>query len=274
VAADEAGAGPDHADVLAEELGEGVRVLTLNRPKSLNALTLDSCAHLLDELDAADADDGCRVVVLTGAGRGFCSGWDLTGAYSVGLTGASAVAGMRMQRRTAALIHRMRTMTTPVIAAVNGPAAGGGFSLALACDIRLAAPSGSFHPVFIRLGISGGDLGASWLLPRAIGSSRAAELLLTGRDVDAEEAAGMGLISAVCADVIADAVDMARAIAARAPFAIGLTKEVLRAGLEIPSLYAAMELENRTQVLATTTDDHLEAVRAHAARRRPVFQNS
>ena len=266
--------GTDTREVLASNVSSSVRLLTLNRPAKLNALTLESTEMLLGHLEDAEADEACSVVVLTGAGRGFCSGWDLDGADENGLTGGSAVGGMRAQRRTAGLIRRLRTMTVPVIAAVNGAAAGGGFSLALACDIRVASPAATFHPRFIKLGISGGDLGASWLLPRAIGASRASELLLTGRDLGAEEAERIGLVSVLSEDAVAGSLDIAHSIASHAPFAIGLTKEVLWASQEIPSLYVAMELENRTQILATTTRDHVEAVRAQREKRAPAFTNS
>lgn len=265
-------------ELRVEDGPPGTWILTLDRPHRLNALTTPLVEELLAVLDRAEADPSVRVVVLTGAGRGFCSGWDLAEGASAGagLAVGSAQAGMRLQRSTARLIRRLRDGTVPVIAAVNGPAVGGGFSLALACDVRLAATSASFGAPFVRLGLSGGDLGTSWLLPRAVGSSRSAEILLTGRTVDAAEADRIGLVSAVHpdADLVDAAVAMAGAIAAHSPFAVALTKEVLWAGLEIGSLHAAMELENRTQILATTTADHVEAVAARAEGRPPVFRDA
>jgi enoyl-CoA hydratase len=181
---------------------------------------------------------------------------------------------MDMQRESAGLIRRLRTSTVPVIAAVNGPASGGGFALAMACDLRIAGDSARFNAGFVKIGISGGDLGMSWLLPRAIGTTRAFEMLLTGDAIDAAEADRIGLVSRRVPDddLRGSALQLARSIAGNSPFAVELTKEVLWASLEVPSLYAAMELENRTQILATMTEDHAEALQAFTQKRRPDFR--
>ncbi|HLU41677.1 MAG TPA: enoyl-CoA hydratase [Microthrixaceae bacterium] len=259
--------------VVTDDLDGGVRVLTLNRPERLNALTPEVVSLLVDELDRADGDGGCHALVLTGAGRGFCAGWDIK-ANPNGLVPDAAPAGMDQQRHAAHLIRRLRNGKVPVVAAVNGPASGGGFAVAMACDLRLAGESARFNAGFVKIGLSGGDLGMSWLLPRAIGTTRAFELLLTGDPIDAAEADRIGLVSRVVPDgeLLDRAVELARSIAANSPFAVELTKEVLWANLEVPSLYAAMELENRTQILATTTDDHREALRAFKERRPPKFE--
>lgn len=259
--------------VRSRDVGGGVRIITLNRSARLNALNREMVSELLGLVEAADGDPECRVIVLTGEGRGFCSGWDIK-ANPDGLGGGSAQFGMALQRETAALIRRLRTSVVPVIAAVNGPASGGGFALAMACDLRFAAESARFNAGFVKLGISGGDLGMSWLLPRAIGTTRAFDLLLSGRIVDSTEAERIGLVNDTVADdaLMDRAIEMAQLIAANSPFAVELTKEVLWANLEVPSLYAAMELENRTQILATTTHDHAEALRAFAEKRPPEFE--
>jgi enoyl-CoA hydratase len=181
---------------------------------------------------------------------------------------------MELQRETAALIRRLRTSVVPVIAAVNGPASGGGFALAMGCDLRYASESARFNAGFVKIGLSGGDLGMSWLLPRAIGSTRAFELLLSGRVVDAAEAERIGLVNHTVSDddLLDRTIEAGQQIAGNSPFAVELTKEVLWANLEVPSLYAAMELENRTQILATTTRDHAEALRAFAEKRAPEFE--
>lgn len=263
----------DENPVVAVDLDGGVRVLTIDRPHRLNALNPQVVSRLVEELDRADGDADCRAVVLTGAGRGFCAGWDLK-ANPDGLVGGTAQDGMDQQRRAADLIRRLRNGTVPVVAAIKGPASGGGFALAMACDLRIAGESARFNAGFVKIGLSGGDLGMSWLLPRAIGTTRAFELLLTGDAVDAVEADRIGLVSRVVPDdeLLDSALSTARRIAANSPFAVELTKEVLWANLEVPSLYSAMELENRTQILATTTEDHREALRAFKEGREPRFQ--
>ncbi|MGH9019349.1 MAG: enoyl-CoA hydratase/isomerase family protein, partial [Acidimicrobiales bacterium] len=163
------------AYVTNERIEPGVTVLTLDRPERLNAMTAELVAELHDALAALEGDRDCRVVVLTGAGRGFCAGLDLTGyGRPRGPVETGRVEnGLATQKEIAALVPRLRALPQPVIAAVNGPAAGGGLALALACDIRLAAASARFNVAFVRLGLSGCDIGVSWLLPRLIGASRA-----------------------------------------------------------------------------------------------------
>ena len=173
--------------VRREVVDDGVTLLTLDRPERLNAMSHELVADLHTALDAVAADRDCRVVVITGAGRGFCAGLDLkgTGTAPGGDDGAGRQAGMIGQQHIARLIPHLRSLRQPVIAAVNGPAAGGGLALALGCDIRIAAASARFNVAFVRIGLSGCDIGVSWLLPRLIGASRAFELMLTGRIIDA-----------------------------------------------------------------------------------------
>ena len=179
---------------------------------------------------------------------------------------------MLTQEHIAELPIKLRRLQQPVIAAVNGPAYGGGFALALACDIRVASPEARFCSQFIKLGIGGCDIGISYTLPRLVGASRAFELLLTARTVGADEAAGIGIVSEVVgADrpVLDRALDLAATICAYAPFGVAMTKEVMWSNLEVGSLQAGIDLENRTQILASFTEDHPEAMGAFLEKRPP-----
>ncbi len=167
----------------------------------------------------------------------------------------------------------MRAMPQPIIAAVNGAASGGGLALALASDIRIAAASARFNVAFVRVGLSGCDIGVSWLLPRLIGASRAYELMLTGRFVDAAEALQIGLVVGLAPDgeVLDAAFESADLILANSPFGVQMTKEVMWSQLEVGSLAAGIDLENRTQLLASTTSDMNEALQAFLEKRPPRF---
>jgi enoyl-CoA hydratase len=253
----------------------GVALITLDRPERLNAMSHELVADLHDVLDGVATDRGTRVVVLTGAGRGFCAGLDLKGAGAApGTEGLGRVpAGMVGQQHIASLVPKMRALRQPVIAAVNGPAAGGGLALALASDVRLAAPAARFGVAFVRIGLSGCDIGVSWLLPRLIGASRAFELMLTGRVVDAAEADRLGLVSRVVEDrpVVDAALDVADEILANSPTGVWMTKEVMWSQLEVGSLQAGIDLENRTQIMTSMTEDLREAVTAFVEKRPPRF---
>lgn len=260
--------------VLVDHHRHDVAVVTLNQPDKLNALSFALVDELHAALDALGRDNGCRVVVLTGAGRGFCSGLDLTSiegsSTSAGTTGPRA--GMLSQEHIAELPQKLRRMQQPVIAAVNGPAYGGGFALALACDIRVAATDARFCSQFIKLGIGGCDIGISYTLPRLIGGSRAFELLLTARTVDAEEAARIGLVAEVTGPdrpVVDRALELAGIICDYAPFGVVMTKEVMWSNLDAPSYEAAIHLENRTQILAATGGEMMEAAAAFREKRAP-----
>jgi enoyl-CoA hydratase len=259
------------------EAAPGVQVVELNRPDRLNALSTDVLQELHDVLDALSADDSCRVVVLTGAGRGFCAGLDIVeNADSLSEAGdRSPQQRMRLQKHIAALVPKLRALPQPVIAAVNGPAAGGGLALALASDIRLAAPTARFDIAFLQIGVSACDIGVSWLLPRLIGASRAFEILLTGRTVSAEEAERIGLVSRVVTegDAVTAALDVARAITRHSPMGVRMTKEVMWSQLEVASLTAGIDLENRTQILTSFSRDQDEALSAFKERRPPEFRD-
>lgn len=256
--------------VLLERPTAEVALVILNRPKSLNALTHEMVAQLHRTFAAVASDRTCRVIILTGAGRGFCAGLDLKDPGSPpGSTGSDDVdRRMLAQQHIAELITRMRRVPQPIIAAVNGPAAGGGLALALGSDIRVAATSATFNVAFVRIGLSGCDIGVSWLLPRLIGGSHAFELMLTGRFIGAVEAERIGLVSRVVKDdaVVDSAMQTAAEIAANSRFGVWMTKEVMWSNLESGSLQAAIDLENRTQILATFTGGLEAAMKAFGAR--------
>jgi enoyl-CoA hydratase len=262
-------------NVLVEHPTPDVTVVTLNRPKKLNAMNVELIGELHDALDGIQTDDRCRVVILTGAGAGFCAGLDL-GGYGTAPGGQQTDrvrAGFATQTHIASLIPRFRSLHQPVIAAVNGAAAGGGLALALASDIRIGAASSKYNVAFIRVGFSACDIGVSWLLPRLVGASRAWELMLTGRIIDSAEAERIGLLLKVVPDgeVMEAAMQTAGQIAANTPWGVRMTKEVMWSQLEVGSLQAGIDLENRTQVLASFTDDMREAMSAFLEKRSPNY---
>jgi enoyl-CoA hydratase len=228
-------------------------------------------------LERVGRDNACWAVVLTGAGRGFCAGLDLEdkapppGSEGMGL----ARLGMRAMAYMSGVVPAMRAIPQPIVAAVNGPAYGGGLCLTLGADVRLAAESAIFCGAGITNGLTGSELGVTYLLPRAVGTSRAAEILLTGRKLDAREAAQIGLVSRVVPDgtVVDTALDIAGAMTELSPFGLTMTKQVLWANLEAGSLGAAIELENRNQLLAGYTGNLDEARAAFREKRKPQYRD-
>lgn len=257
-------------NVLVEPSDSGVTVLSLNRPDRRNALDHALVSELHAALDEVAGDRSCRVVILTGVGAGFCAGYDLADAgFAPGAEGADVpTAGMLQQQHIARLIPRMRSIPQPIIAAVNGAAVGGGLALALGADIRVAGRSATFSVANVKVGLSGCDVGISYLLPRMVGASVAFELMLTGRSFGPEDAARYGLVSRVVPDdeLLDSAQHLAGQIVANSAFGIWMTKEVMWANLEITSLQAAIDLEDRTQVLATFTGALEQARAAFRAR--------
>lgn len=252
-----------------------VSVVTLDNPSRLNSLSFTLVGDLYAALDEVAVDPECRVVVLTGAGRAFCSGLELEHA---GLPpGAEELGrhrmGMKAMSYMGGIVPALRDIPQPVIAAIRGPAYGGGLCLSLGADIRLAGRSAVFCGAGINNGLSGTELGVSWLLPRAVGTSNAAELLLTGKVIDAAEALRIGLVSQVLdnAELLDAAVDMGVAMCRFSPFGLALTKETMWAALEVGSLRAAVDLENRTQLLAGHTGNLNEASAAFREKRPPVY---
>ncbi|MEY4605936.1 MAG: hypothetical protein RLY45_696 [Actinomycetota bacterium] len=258
---------------------EGIALLTLNRPDKLNAMTVELVQGLHDHLGDIAVDPTVRVVILTGAGRGFCAGLDLTGYGTAPHTEhlGRTQAGFAVQKHIASLMPRLRSLPQPVIAAVNGPAAGGGFALVLGSDIRLASRAARFNAAFIRIGLSACDIGTSWVLPRLVGAARAQELMLTGRVFDAEEAYRIGLVVDLLDDddtLMDAAMTKAHEVMRNAPFGVALTKEGMWGALEIPAMQNAIDLENRQQIMASATADHREAMMAFLERRPPDYTNS
>jgi enoyl-CoA hydratase len=262
--------------VLVDRPRPNVAVVTLNRPERMNSMAFDVMVPLKKVLEELTYDNSVRVIVLTGAGRGFSSGADHKSAGSVpnvdGLTRPTFA--LRSMQVLDDVILGLRRMHQPVIAAVNGAAIGGGLCLALACDIRVAATGAYFRAAGINNGLTASELGLSYLLPRAIGSSRAFELMLTGRDVDAQEAERIGLVSRAVPeeDLLAACYQMADGMAAFSRPGIELTKRTLWSGLDAASLEGHMQAEGLGQLFVRLlTANFEEAVAARAEKRAPAF---
>jgi enoyl-CoA hydratase len=237
---------------------DGVVVVRLNRPECLNAINESMQTELRQTLADVAAEYTVRTVVLTGAGRGFCAGIDMRDfGPSVPEADAPAAERMRFQENMAGLVQAIRQLPQPVIAAINGPCVGAGFALCLACDIRICSAAASFGNAAILLGLSGAEMGMSYHLPRIVGTSIAADWMLTGRTVSAAEADRRGLVSEIVdPDRLADrAVELASLIADLAPLGVQLTKRALQVNTDAASLSSALELENRNQVISHATDD-------------------
>lgn len=260
--------------LLTEAVAPHVRLLKLNRPEHLNAMTAELCSALHVELEQIAADRSCRAIVLTGEGRGFCAGVDLRGyGQAPGNDGTDAARDhFSNQQHMSRLVLRLRSTPQPIIAAVNGPAAGLGLALALGSDIRYAASTAVFRAAFLNIGVSNCDMATSWLLPRLIGASRSHELMLTGRRVTADEAGRIGLVADVVEDerLLERSVEAAEQIAAWAPWGIRLTKQGMWTALEIPE-QAAVEYEDRQQIMALHGQAPPEAVGAFLEKRTPQF---
>jgi enoyl-CoA hydratase len=261
--------------LLVEEPVPSVRLLTLNRPDQLNAMNAELCEALHVALGEIAGDRSCRAVVLTGAGRGFCAGLDLRGyGLAPGNFGSDEARDrLANQQHMSTLVLGLRALPQPVIAAVNGPAAGFGLALALGSDIRFASAEAVFRVAFVNIGVSNCDMGTSWLLPRLIGASRAHELMLTGRRFDAAEALRIGLVADVVEreQVRERSLEAAQQIAALAPWAVRLTKQGMWSALEISSERAAVEYEDRQQIMSTFGSALPEAVAAFLEKRPAQF---
>jgi enoyl-CoA hydratase/carnithine racemase len=248
--------------------------LTLNRPEALNAMSRTMMLELQHYFGALYTDQSVRVVIVRGAGRGFCAGLDLKEDRADEPGGA--VTGLRVQRRVSEIVMRMRRAPQPIISLIHGPASGGGFALALASDLRLAGPKARMNAAFIRIGLSACDVGVSYFLPRLVGSALASELLLTGRFIDAERARAVGLVSDVVADDALE--DAGRALAgeilANSPIGVRLTKECLNMSVDAGSLEAVIAMEDRQQILASTTGDMREGVAAFFEKRAPDYRDA
>ena len=267
--------------VLEERRGSDgeVAVVTLNRPERMNSMAFDVMVPLRERLATLSGDNSVRAVVLTGTGGAFCSGADQSGERGrmPGVAGLTAVSvALRAMEILDELILTLRRMHQPVIAAVNGPAIGGGLCLALACDVRVAAESAYFRAAGINNGLTASELGLSYLLPRAIGHSRAAEIMLTGRDVGADEADRIGLVSRVVPDgtAVDAALETAASITRWSRPGVELTKKTLWGSLDASSLEQHMHAEGTGQLLIRLmTQNFEEAVAARKEKRTPVFRD-
>jgi enoyl-CoA hydratase/carnithine racemase len=267
---------PEYETLTTSEPDDDILLVGLDRPERLNAITATMMTELADLTNRVDLDRTLRAVVLTGEGRGFCAGADLQGDGSVVPGGEDTHPTVRTfmtQDQIASVNEAIHRSRKPWVAAVNGPCVGGGFAMALACDIRIAARAARFGAVFIKVGVSNCDMGTSYFLPRLVGASRSAELLLTGRIFDADEADRIGLVADVVDDgtEVERALELAREIRQNGPFAVWLTKETMWETIDSPSLRHAIDIENRTQIMATATGDFAEATRAFRERRPPHF---
>jgi enoyl-CoA hydratase len=242
-----------------EHPAEHITVIRLNRPDRLNAISFELVADLHDALDEVAADDDCKVAILSGAGRGFCAGLDLKEWGAPPAHGAHPhyPAGRTGQAFMSNLTQHIRATPQIVIGAVNGAAYGGGFSLALACDLRIASASATFCSAFIRTGLTGTDIGVTYLLPRLIGAARAFDLIVTGRTVDAAEAERMGIVSRVVPDdgLEGEMLELAGTIAGYTSYGLRNTKEVMWHNLDTPNMGACIALENRNQEIGGHTPE-------------------
>jgi enoyl-CoA hydratase/carnithine racemase len=256
----------------SHDTGTGVATLTLNRPERLNALTFEVYGELLDTFRALNTEPGVRAVVITGAGKAFCSGGDVHDIIGK-LVDRNTDGLLEFTRMTCDLVLAIRHCSRPVVAALNGTTAGAGAVIAIACDVRIAAASARIAFLFTKVGLSGADMGAAWLLPRMVGFGRATELLMTGDFIDADEACRIGLCNRVVAD--GEALTAATAFAeqlARGPLrALEITKHALNREADL-DLTSALDEEARTQASLMTEPDFREAYAAFAAKRPPKFR--
>ena len=253
------------------EVSDGIATLTFDRPEVLNALTFEIYADLRDLLTELPQREDVRVLVITGRGRGFCSGGDVNEIIGE-LQNADAARLLDFTRMTGAVVQRMRECPIPILASINGIAAGAGAVIALAADLRVLARSASFAFLFTRVGLSGADMGSAYLLPRLIGLGRATELLLLGDKISADEADRLGLATRLVEDerLAEETSDLARSLAGGPALAYGATKLLLTRELDM-GLADAIELEASTQALLMKSDDHAEFYRAFVEGRDPKW---
>lgn len=254
------------------EQEQGIATLTLDRPDTLNSLTFEVYEELTEFFGRLQDEDSVDALVITGKGKGFCSGGDVNAI--IGALFARDMKGlMAFTRLTGRLVHNIRALRKPVIAALNGVTAGAGAVIALACDFRVASDRAKLAFLFTRVGLTGADMGAAYLLPRLIGVGRATELLMLGEPVTAEEALQMGLVNRVVKheDVLIEALELAEQLARGPLFALGITKEMLQHEQTL-GLAAALEWEAQAQAICMQTPDFREAYEAFVEKRPPDFR--
>jgi enoyl-CoA hydratase len=256
-------------EIEISERSGGVRVVRLNRPDRLNALT-PAMVRLITE--AMDVGRDHRAIVITGSGRGFCAGVDIAGAHER-QRGRSNADAFALQERFSGMVLAIARAPVPVISAVNGPAAGAGMGIALASDVRIASETARFIVGAPNIGLSAGECGISYFLPRIVGLGRAAEIMVSNRQVHAAEALSIGLVTELAGpdDLQTATGRLTEAIVSLSPFGQKMTKQVYRANVDASSLEDALQLENRTQILANATEDAAEARAAFLEKRQPNF---
>lgn len=259
------------SDISVEKVAN-VTVIRLARPGSRNALTVAMAAQLTATLTQVSVDGDCQVVVLAGEGETFCAGLDLKAISAGDTSPASAAEWMALQEVFSRLMMQVHRMPQPVIGAIQGAAVGAGLGLALACDLRIAAPATKLLVGAVKIGLSAGECGISYYLPRIVGAGRAFEIMLTGRAVSGAEALSIGLVCDLAEPdaLLEGALQLAQTIASNASYSIKHTKQVMWANLDA-SFEAALELENHVQVVGLLTSDFQEAATAFIERRAPVF---
>ncbi|HEU0203769.1 MAG TPA: enoyl-CoA hydratase-related protein [Burkholderiaceae bacterium] len=260
--------------VRVERVGADIAIVRFDRPGRSNAFDVDGMVQLQRRLAELEGEADVRLIVLTGAGAAFCAGLDLRSVLDDERRLRLSVRdSYELQECFERSVRMLRRSNKVIIAAVNGAAVGAGLALCLAADIRIAARSASFHIGAVKIGLTAGECGISYHLPRLIGASRAFELMLTGRPVDAAEAERIGLVALVVDDnaLLDRALATARQVLRNSPYATRHTKRLMWANLDAPSLDAALELENRAQVLALTTADFAEGARAFVEKREPRY---
>ncbi len=264
------------AYAVLERAADGVDVVTLSAPEKMNAIGEAGLRELNALFDSAEQDPTARVLVVTGSGRGFCAGMDLTQSSAVESADGpgfayNALSGSKSQ--WSRLVPRMRELRLPIVAAVNGAALGAGFAITLGADIRIASSEASFNSGYQKLGISAAEMGLSWIMPRLVGLGRATEILLTGRTVRAEEAERVGLVTAVVSpdELMPTALATASAITRHTPLGVWMTKDSLNMAASSP-LAVTIEFELRSQILAMPTEDAREMRRAVREQRPPSFR--
>lgn len=259
-------------ETIIYEKSEGIATISLNRPNALNAVNERMGQELLDALRTAERDDEVRCLIITGKGRAFCAGEDIQALRGEYERGENPKLGERLLHKYNPIITRIRRIEKPVIAAVNGVAAGAGAGIAYSCDIRVASDSAKFLQAFIRVGLAP-DSGTSFFLPRLVGFAKALELSLTGDELTSKDAERFGLVSKVVPgeQLMATAKELAIKLAAGPTKAIGLTKRALNKSVS-SDLERVLEYESYLQGIAGATADHLEAVRAFFEKRKPVFK--
>ena len=261
-----------HYETIEITTDGAIEHLTLNRPDKLNTITPQMCDELQHYLDGLRGRHDIRVVLLRGAGRAFCAGYDLTAAEAVS---EGPVIGMRVQEQVAEVYQRMRRCPQPIIALAHGAITGGGLAFLLASDIRVITPNARINVAMVKVGMTGCDVGISYFLPRSVGQSVAAELMMTGRFLEPARAERLGLVSAVveAEDLEAEGLALARDMLRTSPLGLRMTKQGLNFAIDAPSLEAAAALEDRGQILCASAGHFAEGISAFLEKRDPQYDD-